>query len=303
MKVLCIGHLTYDTTLKMDAYPDENEKYHLHTRIECGGGAAANAGYLLSKWGMEVYIAGVAGKDYLGEEIKKEFNDVGANTKYIQLDEGLHTDSSYIIANTSNGSRTILTACDDKTNHKLNQDIEENFDYIILDGDDYKFAEEIMKKNPNAITILDAGNLREGIKALAPKVDYLVCSHDFAEDYTNMKMDYNDRDSIIRIYDKLSESFSNKIIITLEATGSFTKINNKYETIPSIKIEHPVDSTGAGDIFHGAFAYFLMQKMPLEEILLLSNITGALSVEHIGGRYSMPKLEEVLSERKKLDIL
>ena len=43
--------------------------------------------------------------------------------------------------------------------------------------------------------------------------------------------------------------------------------------------------------------------MPLEEVLLLSNITGALSVKKLGSRYSMPQIEEVLKERENIDII
>lgn len=48
MKVVCVGHSTYDTTLPMDFYPTENLKYRIHEHIECGGGPASNGAYLLA---------------------------------------------------------------------------------------------------------------------------------------------------------------------------------------------------------------------------------------------------------------
>ena len=303
MKILCLGHLTYDTTIKMESYPEENEKYRLDKKIECGGGPAGNAGYLLSLWGEDVTIGGVVGNDYQGNKVKEEYEKVGANTKYIEIVDDLSTDSSYIIANTSNGSRTILTSAGDRLNHPLTKNIDEKFDVIELDGEEAHIAKEVLKNNPDAISVLDAGNLREGTKELAPLVTYLVCSHDYAEDITNMKMDYNDINSIIKIYEKMKEMYTNNIIITLESAGCFVKINDKYKIIPSIKVDNPVDSTGAGDIFHGAFTYFISKNMPLEEVLLLSNITGALSVKKLGSRYSMPQIEEVLKERENIDII
>ena len=56
-----------------------------------------------------------------------------------------------------------------------------------------------------------------------------------------------------------------------------------------------IDSTGAGDIFHGAFGYFITHDYGLERSLRLANITGALSVEKLGSRHSMSKLEDVLN--------
>lgn len=299
MKILCLGHVTYDTTIPVEGFPEENEKYHINNKIECGGGPASNAGYLLAKWGEDVYIGGVVGNDYQGQATKKEFEKIGANTDYLDINDEVGTDSSYIIANTSNGSRTILTSIAGRKEHPTRISINDTFDYIVLDGDEAEEAKKVLSNNPEAISILDAGNLREGTVELSYLVDYLVCSHDYAEDYTNMKMNYDDIDSIIAIYEKMRESYNNNIVITLEAKGCFFEQNGEYKIVPSIKI-NPVDSTGAGDIFHGAFTYFLANGYPLEEVLRLANITGALSVEKLGSRYSMADLKDVI-ERARLE--
>ena len=69
MKVVCVGHSTFDTTLPMKEYPTENIKYRLENHIECGGGPASNGAYLLAKWGMDTAIASVIGDDYYGDRI------------------------------------------------------------------------------------------------------------------------------------------------------------------------------------------------------------------------------------------
>ena len=70
-KILCLGHASYDITIPMDKYPTENIKYRVLNRIECGGGPASNAAYLLGKWGMNTYFSGVLGNDIYGKRIKK----------------------------------------------------------------------------------------------------------------------------------------------------------------------------------------------------------------------------------------
>ena len=299
MKILCIGHLTYDTTISMDEYPVENEKYRLTKKVECGGGPASNAAYLLGKWGMNTYFAGVAGNDIQGKRAKKEFESVNVNTKYLELNDKVETDSSYIIANDNNGSRTILSVSSNRKEHPLSLNIDDKFDVIEFDGDELEAALKVIKKNPNAIKIIDAGNLRESTKKLSYLMDYVVCSHDFAEDVTNKKMDYKKIDTIIDIYKDLKKEFKNNIIITLESFGTFTEIDGKYKIIPSIKAKS-IDSTGAGDIFHGAFTYFIANGFSLEAAILLSNITGALSVEKLGSRYSVPELQEVINKYKEI---
>ena len=58
---------------------------------------------------MNAYFAGVAGNDIQGKKAKKEFESVNVNTKFLELNDKVETDCSYIIANTTNGSRTILS--------------------------------------------------------------------------------------------------------------------------------------------------------------------------------------------------
>ena len=86
--------------------------------------------------------------------------------------------------------------------------------------------------------------------------------------------------------------FSNTIVVTLEAKGCLYKMNGEIKIMPSIKVK-PVDSTGAGDIFHGAFTFGIAKGYDFEKVLKLSNIAGAISVSRIGTRASIPTLEEM----------
>ncbi len=90
----------------------------------------------------------------------------------------------------------------------------------------------------------------------------------------------------------MKEIFNNIIIITLEAKGCLYEHNDNIKIMSSIKVK-AIDSTGAGDIFHGAFVYGLIKGFSLEENLKMSNIAGALSVTRVGTRYSVPTIEEM----------
>lgn len=299
MKIMCVGQSAYDITLPLDHYPIENKKVRLDFKVECGGGSASNCAFLLAKWGLDTYFAGIVGNDYYGNQIKKEYDSIGVNTKYLQTSEDKHTTSSYIIANTSIGTRTILTS-KDKDLVMEHVEIDDEFDFLLFDGYEKDLAIELLNKNPKAISILDAGSLKEATRELSHLVNYVVCSHDFAEDLSGVKIDYDDIETIIDAYKELKKEINGNIIITLESYGCFTCVNGMYKIIPSIKVK-AVDSTGAGDIFHGAFVYSLAKGFDLEKALKFSNITGALSVATIGSRLSIPDLERV--EEKYNDII
>ncbi len=292
MKVICVGHSTYDTTLPLKEYPTENLKYRIEQHIECGGGPAANGAYLLAKWGMDTTLISVIGQDYYGSRILEEFKKIGVNTDYIEINENYHTSSSYIMANMQNGSRTIITSKNQQI-RKLKQNIQLKADIILVDGEHPETAKILLENNQQAITVLDAGRLNEDTKELGKLVSYVICSKDFAEEFIHKKLQTNDQESLKICHQKLENFFQTQVIITLESEGSFTKIQNQYKKIPSVKVI-ALDSTGAGDIFHGAFTYFIGNHYSLEESIHYASIAGAISVTRIGSRYSIPELKEVL---------
>ncbi len=297
-KVLCVGHAAYDITLPVDKFLEENKKVRITEQVECGGGASANAAYLLAKWGMDVSFAGIIGDDLYGSKIESEFLSIGCDTTYLKKSKSFDTTVSYIIANSSNGSRTIIVKRSKNLDEYFKTD-EDNLvdemksDIILVDGEELELSKKVLKNNKNAISILDAGNLKPSIVELGHLVTYLVCSLDFANEYTGNVINLKDARSIIPIYEKLVQDFKTNVVITLGSAGSFTQINNKYVLIPSLKVK-AIDSTAAGDIFHGAFTYFIANGYNLIDTIRLANITGALSVTKLGGKNSMPDLEEVL---------
>ena len=294
MKILCIGQSAYDITLPVSDYPIENRKYKIKNVVECGGGSANNMAYLLALWKMDVTFASSVGNDLYGKKIYDELAKVGVKTEYLEMKNNIPTTTSYIINNLSNGSRTIITNKKEDMELDINKEINFKPDIILLDGNEYAFARKVIEENKEAIKIIDAGSLKEATVNLSKLCDYIVCSNDFAKDYTKINFSYQDIDKIKEVYDILDRDFPGKVIITLESYGSITKIDNEFKLVPSIKVES-IDSTGAGDIFHGAFTYFIANNYSLLDTLHYSNIAGALSVTKIGSKESMPKLEEVIN--------
>lgn len=300
MKYLTIGHSSYDITFQVEKYPVENTKMRLGKHIDCGGGPASNAAYLLGLWGCDVSFQGVVGNDYYGKKIKKELESANVKTEYLELVDSYNTGLSFIIANKTKTTRTILTSQDDD-GKRCTISNDNNYDVILVDGEEEEMSKKILLNNQNAIKIIDAGSYKPSTVNLCPYVDYLVCSKNFALDYTKLPYD-GSIESLMEIHKKLERDFNNTIVITLEDKGCFTKIESEYKLIPSIKVK-AIDTTGAGDIFHGAFTYFISNNYSLEKACYLSNITGAISTTKVGGRYSVPSLKAVLERSGNLDVI
>lgn len=289
-KILCIGHISYDITVPFQGYPVENTKNRVTDMVECGGGPASNAAYLLGKWGMNTTMLGVVGADIYGERILDEFKHVNVNTKSVEVDFDNETSLSFIIANKETGSRTTFTHHSNSI--KLKKKYKLKADIILVDGQELEASVEAINYNPRAISILDAGTLKEENITLGKLVKYVVCSKNFAESYTGIKIDLTNGQSIIDIFNNMETAFKN-VIITLEDKGCLYKENSTIKLMPTLKVK-AVDSTGAGDIFHGAFTYAIANDFPLEKAIKIANITGALSVTKIGGRNSVFPLDEVM---------
>lgn len=291
MKILCLGHVSYDITFPVKEFIVENKKIRTQERVECGGGPASNAAYLLGRWGAEAYIAGLVGNDVYGNKIKKEFEQANVNTKYLEMREGYQTSNSIIINNTSNGSRTILSY---RASLEKMKDFKLDFepDIILIDGHEVELSNKMLEEYPNAISIIDAGRATDEVIALAKKVNYVVCSKEFAESVTGININYDDEDTIVRLYREMEKRFHGIVVITLENKGSLYKYDGHIGIMDAIDVE-AVDSTGAGDLFHGAFTYGVSKKYNLNTVLTIATVAGGISVTRIGGRNSVATKEEM----------
>lgn len=290
-KAICIGNVSYDVTMLVPTYPEENTKNRIDKKVECGGGPAATAAYVLGTWGMETIFIGSVGYDTHGKKIIDEFKKVNVNTDYMTVDSDEETTLSFIVVNEQTGSRTTFAHRPRNLDCTLKKPLQA--DLILVDGQEKDVAIQVLKDNPNAISMIDAGRVNDNVIELAKMVQYLVCSKNFAEDYTGIKINFNNHQTIIDMFAKLEQDFKNTVVITLESKGALYKKDNSIRLMPSIDVKQ-VDSTGAGDIFHGAFAYCLLQGYDIEKTIKISNITGALSVTKIGTRNSVFPIDEVM---------
>lgn len=294
MTILSIGKSSYDITFLVDGFPIEGTKYTLNEKIESGGGTAANVAYLLGKWGETSYFAGVVGSDDYGTKTRKEFEKALVKTDYLETSYNNGTPLSIIIVNKINGTRTRFDVVESSKPGLKKYEYTISPDVIFCDGSEYNAAINALNKYPNAISIVDAALPDRDIIELCKYVKYIVCSKYFAEQVTGQKIDFNNSATLVNVYKKMKNKYpNNNIIITLEDMGAMYTLNDEIKIMPGIKTE-VVDSSGAGDIFRGAFAYCLANNFDIEKTITYSNIAAGLSLNKLGCRISIPTLKEVI---------
>ena len=291
ISALCIGHASYDLCMVVPAYPAENSKIETERLIESGGGPAANAAWLLASWGVPTALAATLGDDSYGERSFRELRDAGVDCRLVKQAPGHATPVSFIISNHRSGSRTIINRKAPAEDLELPEEFLTGLqpELLLFDGHEPKASVQAIKAFPNAITVLDAGSLRDGTRLLAGQVQYLVSSERFAAQVTGEKDVVGNWKSCLA---RLRQFNKNVIVVTLGERGSIYDDGQQAGQIPALKVTIR-DTTAAGDIFHGAFAFALLQQMEQRPALHFASVAAGLSVQQFGGRPSTPNLAAV----------
>ena len=290
---LCVGHAAWDVTLPLDGYPAEDSKVEIPILAESGGGPAANAAYLLSQWGMRCAFAGVVGDDDYGRRVLREFEEIGTDLSGVERRPGYPTPLSVILVNERNGSRTIINRkAPTAPLARLPTEAAGWAPRVLLfDGHEPEASLAAIERFPRAKTVLDAGSLRDGTRLLAGRVDYLVASAKFARQVTGLaRLESGEEraEAIAALYRLTGKP----VVITLGPDGLVHGTDADCEHLPAFPAQ-AVDTTAAGDIFHGAFAYGVLAGMWWVELLRFASMAAALSVAVRGGRASIPALRDV----------
>jgi sugar/nucleoside kinase (ribokinase family) len=297
--VLCVGHACYDIIFPLGEFPVENRKYKVAVTEESPGGPACNAASLLGKWGVSCALACLFGDDIYAGLIIREMRAWGVDMSLCEKREGHATPLSCVIANSAAGSRTIINRRDSKKRLELGEkDFLRAFSgsprVLLFDGHEPDASLAAMRAFPDALTILDAGSLREGTDTLCRCVDYCIASETFARDAAGYA---GDDESLAAALKKIVRQGARYAAITLGEKGGCylgEESLRRYAPCPA----RAVDSTAAGDIFHGAFAWAVLHGYDFPAALRFSAVAAGLSVERRGGRASIPSLEETLFRYK-----
>jgi sugar/nucleoside kinase (ribokinase family) len=133
---------------------------------------------------------------------------------------------------------------------------------------------------------VDVDTLYHGFDQVLPNVDYLIASSEFPSAWTGV----NDPFGALAT---LQKEYGMKVAaMTLGSHGSLARLDGKFYYAPAYAV-NCVDTTGAGDVFHGAFCYAVLQRMPIGEALEFSNAMAALNCTALGARGGIRPENEV----------
>lgn len=292
--VLCIGHAAYDITLQVPYHPGEDEKCFADSRVECGGGPAANAAVTVARLGGRSAFAGYLGNDLYGERHFRELADKGVNTDL--LARGDYPTPLSIILVKPDGRRTVINHKNQTPplTHLPRQLPSWQIGAILFDGHEPDISLPLAEyaKSHGVPMLLDAGSVHRGTLMLAPRVDFLIASAKFAREFTGKA----DPEAALPGLAALAP----EAIITLGERGLLWKRGEESGSYPAFAVE-AIDTTGAGDAFHGAFALGVARKFGFPQLLQFASAAAALTCTKLGARKGIPGAEEVERFLEKLE--
>jgi len=297
--VVGVGLNATDTLIVLPHFPAYAGKIAFEQELLSPGGQVASALATCAKLGLRVKYIGSVGDDERGRIQLESLRACGIDLDDVQVRQNCPNQTAYILIDRTTGERTVLWQRNDCLRldpATLTPDKIINARLLHIDGHDTPAvarAAEIAHDHQIPVTV-DVDTIYHGFDRVLPHVDYLVASSEFPVQWTN------ERDPL-RALETIQEEYHIPVAaMTLGAHGALARIHGRFIYSPAFVV-NCADTTGAGDVFHGAFCYAVLQNMPMRETLEFSNAMAALNCTALGARGGISTVEEARALMKRAE--
>jgi sulfofructose kinase len=289
-EILGLGGVCYDMLTVISEMPLWEECQYIEKHQAQQGGMVATALVAASKLGAKTeYIGGIS-SDLPGEFLKNKFNQHHVKIDRIRVFENESSPFSTVLIHKGTGRRSFIHYKGVQAREELfSDDIDlSGIRFILFDGFYFNTATRVARQARDegiiSVTDISASNRNPKIMEYFSLIDYPVLSELFVKSY------YKTEDPL-----EAGKKFYNKknkaVLVTCGDRGVYIITNEGSEHIPAFKVK-PVDTTGAGDVFHGAFLFSLWKGYGIRQATIFSSAVSALKCMRIGGQNGIPDFNE-----------
>ena len=290
--VVGLGLNAMDYIAVLPHFPNPEGKVPIsELRLEPGG-QVATALTACRRFGRTVCYIGSVGSDELGQAQLASLRREGVDTSNVRVVEGATSQVAFALVEQGVGERTILWHRDSRLAfppEEVSANMIRAGRLLHLDGHDSAAAlraAQLAREAGMPIMIDIDRRYDDSTEELLMLVDYLIAAGDFAMAFTGHA---NPEDAVRA----LSERFPAKVVgVTMGAAGAAFLDEGRFRHFPAFDIRAR-DTTGAGDVFHGAFIHGVLEDWNLERTVGFAHAAAAMNCMHLGARAGIPTLGEV----------
>ncbi|MFB6415476.1 MULTISPECIES: sugar kinase [Bradyrhizobium] len=289
--VICLGLSALDQVWRVDRlFAGRSEKIKAAGYGTLGGGMAANASVAIAKLGASVAFWGRAGHDAAGHEMKSAFAAEGVDVENFRLFPDGRSSVSGVIVDGS-GERQIVNfrglypeAADWLPLEAVARASSVLADPRWVEGAATLFREARAR---GIATVLD-GDMAEPdvFERLLPLTDHAIFSEPALTAFAGSA-----KDECLAALAR----FGCRVIAVTRGEGGVSWYENGELHRQSAYAVEVVDTTGAGDVFHGAYALAIGVGLDVRAAMAFSAATAAMKCRHAGGRNGIPDINECLA--------
>jgi len=292
---ISVGYTAYDFLTLVPGLPREDSKFEIDNLTIQGGGPSATAAVTASRLGLRSSFIGKVGDDYFGKMMIAGLKKENVDTSRVVVEKGKSSQFAFIMINKKNASRTILWTRGTVSRlepREIDHDFVSSCRILLVDDLEVTAAMKAVSiaRDAGIPVVIDAGSLRAGVEDLLHYCDYIVASEVFARQISSTGVD-----GALR---KLASYGPRASVVTLGARGCALGIDGETVLVPAFEVD-AVDTTGAGDVFHGAFAYGVIAGWDLRRTCIFANAVSAMKCTKVGGRAGIPTFDEAVRFIKK----
>lgn len=286
--VVGVGYCAVDYLGIVPRYPNVDEKMAMTEFIRQGGGITATAMVAVRRLGGRARYVGKVGDDDFGRFTISELQKEGVDTSCVVIEPGASSQFAFIVVDGVTGKRTIFW-----TDSGIEFEASEIRREDILAGKVLHVDAHHPRAAIQAATwaneagipvVFDAGSLREGSAELVERTDALFTTTLFARQFTGE----DDPEKAARAMFGGRRKIAG---VTLGDRGSVYVTEDGLFHQPAFEVE-AVDTTGAGDVFHGAISFGLLKGWPYPRIVEFASAVAAMKCTKLGGRTGIPSYPE-----------
>jgi len=279
--LVSFGFNSVDHVCVVERYPGLDTKAEMLQFLKMPGGQAATTAIFAARMGLRSQYIGKVGGDDMGQLSLRSLQSETIEISNVIVEENSHNQVSIIIIDKSCGERTVLWQADIRLNFKekeLKKDAVCAGRIFHLDGFDPESALRAASwcREQGIPVVADLDKVVPNCRQLLKKVDFLIAGESFPREFTGIG-------DPIRSFEALESQFDGFSAVTLGARGAMARVGGRCVVFPGLEVS-AVDTTGAGDIFHGAFIYGLLQNWPLQKMMAFANAAAGLSCKRLGAR-------------------